>query len=217
MRAAAVFIPIALIVILVTILMQMSEIRLPVLRISLHNDFAGDDYIAVRLHPSGTMPAMYAMSLFSLPLSVLRFLQQEGAEDTGWIGRLYDLFSLRTYAGIVLFMLMIVFLSFVTARLTIDPERIAEQLRGSGDYLSGIRPGVQTERRLKFAIRFAAALSAIAMCIAAGLPLILRIRLGTETALYATGITLMMLTTLMTGLMEELRTERLLEQYHSFL
>ena len=213
---AVVFLPAAVFVILMTVLMESAEIRIPVRRISIRNEYAGDDYIAVKLHPVGTLPAMYAVSLISLPLYPLRLIQEDSPSDS-LLTALYDAFSIRSVPGLLLFILLLTALTFLLSRMMIDPANIADRLKESGDYLSGVHSGADTERYLKRSIHFAAFCSSAVICLCTALPFAVRLYTGNENALFTTSVTLMMLTGIISRLIEEHKTELRLTRYHSFL
>ena len=64
--------PAALCLIMVIIILAMENviIRIPVQRVSIHNDYAKDSYIPLKSDPIGVMPVMFAVSF----LMILRFL-----------------------------------------------------------------------------------------------------------------------------------------------
>ena len=58
---------ISLIVIMIMIILENAEKRIPVQRISIHNIYADKNYLAIKLNPIGVMPVMFSTAFFMLP------------------------------------------------------------------------------------------------------------------------------------------------------
>lgn len=204
-----------LVIIPVTLLMDRAELRIPMKRIFINNDYAGDSYIAIRLHPSGTMPAMYAMSLLSLIMYPLRLLLM-AFPDSRILQGMEKGFHLHSFTGLAVFLILLVILTFLMAQFTVDPAGIAEDLQKSGDYLTGVRAEKETVSYLQRRLLLASALSATVMCILAGVPLFLFILKDGARPFLNTGVTLMMMTGIMVRILDEVKTEKYLETYEPF-
>ena len=58
---------VSLFVMLVMLIMENTEKRIPVQRISIHNVYADKNYLAIKLNPIGIMPAMFSTAFFMFP------------------------------------------------------------------------------------------------------------------------------------------------------
>lgn len=47
--------------------------------------------------------------------------------------------------GLIIYLFLIVVFSFFYANIQINPQRIAENFQNSGTYITGLRPGNETE------------------------------------------------------------------------
>ncbi len=63
-----------ILLILLGLVMENAEFRIPMQRISIHNIYADQNYVAIKLNPVGMMPAMFASVFFTIPQIVVRLL-----------------------------------------------------------------------------------------------------------------------------------------------
>ncbi|SEA10797.1 accessory Sec system translocase SecY2 [Lachnospiraceae bacterium NK3A20] len=212
--AAALF---SLLLILMVLLLQRAEIHLPINRVMIHNVYADKDYLAISMLPAGTMPAMFALTFFMLPVYALRFfsLLMPGRAEAFRDIALW--FSLGTPHGVVLYLAIMVGLTVVFAHINIDPQDIADGLMKSGDCIPGIRPGEETAEHIERRIAAGILISVIAMGIGIGLPLAVGIlwRLPQEITMLPT--TILILASLVVTIMDEYETLRTFEYYRPFL
>jgi preprotein translocase subunit SecY len=96
-------------------------------------------YIPLKVNSAGVMPIIFAQAIMFLPLSFAGFGGGEGTP--GWI------IALSNYTGFwynfTFALLIVVFTYFYTA-ITINPQRLAEDIRKNGGFIPGIKPGKKT-------------------------------------------------------------------------
>ena len=95
------------------------------------------DYIPLKLNAAGVMPIIFAQAIMFLPLALgQRFPVLVGLTDpNGWQ---YN----------VIFALLIIIFSYFYTAITIPTNKMAEDLKRSGGFIPGIRPGKDTADRL---------------------------------------------------------------------
>lgn len=101
-------------------------------------------HLPLKVNVSGVIPAIFASSLLLFPATVAQmFGQRSGMEwlqDVAlWIGPGQPL-------NILLFTVLIVFFCFFYTALMFNPREVAENLKKSGAYVPGIRPGEHTAK-----------------------------------------------------------------------
>ena len=103
-------------------------------------------YIPLRLNASGVMPIIFAQALMFLPGLIGGM---GGIKDTAigqWmVIQFSDIFGL--WYNIVFGLLIVVFTYFYTA-ITVPTNKIADDLKRSGGFVPGIRPGTDTSNLL---------------------------------------------------------------------
>ena len=101
-------------------------------------------YIPLRLNASGVMPIIFAQALMFLPTTIGSALS-----DTSFgaflVQNFQDIFGL--WYNIVFGLLIVVFTYFYTA-ITVPTNKIADDLKRSGGFIHGIRPGTDTSNLL---------------------------------------------------------------------
>lgn len=196
--------------------MEGTEFRTTVRRVLINNQYADKDYIAIRMNPVGTMPVMYVMSIFTVPYYVLKLLDRL-QPGTAWVQRSLRDLNLNTVPGVVIFGIILWFLTMVLAAIFVQPGEIAENLQRQGDFLDSIEPGKPTVRYLTGQTRIASVLSA-AVSSALVLPMLyIHAKWGSYSAFYTMPMTVMILAGMVMSILEELKVYRTMEQYRMFL
>jgi len=97
-------------------------------------------YLPLKVNMAGVMPIIFASVLFVIPGILFQWL--------GW-GRMERIFQDQTgFIYVTLYASLIFSFSFFWNRLMFQPEEIANNLRESGSFIPGIRPGVKTAEYL---------------------------------------------------------------------
>jgi len=104
---------------------------------NIQNVAGSREYIPLKLNAAGVMPIIFAQAIMFLP---------------GYIGRKYPaLAELQDINGLwynVIFALLIIVFSYFYTAITIPTNKMAEDLKRSGGFIPGIRPGKDTAERL---------------------------------------------------------------------
>jgi preprotein translocase subunit SecY len=104
---------------------------------TMQNVAGSREYIPLKLNAAGVMPIIFAQAIMFLP---------------AYIGRKYpSLAELQDINGLwynVLFAVLIIVFSFFYTAITIPTNKMAEDLKRSGGFIPGIRPGKDTADRL---------------------------------------------------------------------
>ena len=99
-------------------------------------------YLPMKINQAGVIPAIFASSLLLFPASASTwFGQGEGFE---WLQEIALALGPGQPLYVILFSILIAFFCFFYTALQFDPKEISENLRRSGAYMPGIRPGDQT-------------------------------------------------------------------------
>lgn len=111
-------------------------------------------YIPLKVNQAGVIPVIFASSLLQLPSLVATALPTSGnALDPNWGDNVRQFIQNRLFtptdpAYILVFGLLIVGFAYFYNAISFDPGRRADELRKSGGFITGVRPGPQTERHL---------------------------------------------------------------------
>lgn len=101
-------------------------------------DQGARNYLPIKVNASGVMPIIFAQAIMTIP--VMMFASNDGTG--GFIQRtLGDIYGVSY--NVLLAVLIIVFTYFYTA-IMINPRKIADDLKKSGGFIPGVRPGEET-------------------------------------------------------------------------
>lgn len=99
------------------------------------------NYLPLKVNASGVMPIIFAQAILTIPMTI--FLSATDSKgEAGIVQRiLSDPYGL--WYNVILVVLIVVFTYFYTA-IMINPRKIADDLKRSGGFIPGIRPGEDT-------------------------------------------------------------------------
>jgi len=129
-------------ILLGVVYMQISTRKIPIQYANRQGK--SDSNIPMKLNSGGVIPVIFAQTILSIPLSIVGFAASSNT-STGLAGWLNSIFSYRQPIGFILYVLLIVIFSFFYSFLTINPEKISNNLSKSNAYVPGIRPGQDTQ------------------------------------------------------------------------
>ena len=103
--------------------------------------------IPVKLNSASVMPVIFASTIMSIPMTILGVLQLDTTTNdvAKW---LEQIFTNSKPIGCILYVILIVFFSFFYSFMTVDPDKIADNLDKQGAYIPGYRPGEDTKIQL---------------------------------------------------------------------
>jgi preprotein translocase subunit SecY len=133
----------------------------------------GMSYFPLRVNTAGVIPAIFASSLLMFPLTIGQFTDSPAIQ--GFIDTYLDpsrIIYQLIYIGLIIF-----FCYFYTA-IMIDPKDVAENIKKSGAYIPGIRPGKKTAEHIDKILTRITMIGALYMSAVCVLPTMLAIRYG---------------------------------------
>lgn len=136
-----------LLVIMACILLVMAVRRIPVqyARRTVAGEFEKDaaggnrQWIPLKLNASGVMPIIFAQAIMFIPAALAGLSDSEASQSIA--GTFSDMFGF--WYNFVFALLIILFTFFYTA-ITVPTNKMADDLKRSGGFIPGIRPGVET-------------------------------------------------------------------------
>lgn len=203
-------------IVFVTVLFEKSEFRIPVYRVMINNDLADANYIAIKLNPAGTMPVMFAMVFFMIPVYLIGALLEIWQEQPVLLA-IKSVFRLDNFVGIMLYLLTAVLLNYSFSFIMINPSELSKQFRETGDCIAGLRPGKETLEYIKKIIVLCVVPSCIMQCTFIGLPLFFKAALHSDSKVFQMPMTAMILTGIILNTYEEIKVIKNFRDYKAFL
>ncbi|MBG43921.1 MAG: preprotein translocase subunit SecY [Aequorivita sp.] len=107
------------------------------------NIFGARQFIPLKLNASGVMPIIFAQAIMFVPSAVASLSESDFAQ--GVQATFSDIFGF--WYNLVFAILIIIFTYFYTA-ITVPTNKMADDLKRSGGFIPGIKPGSQTAEYL---------------------------------------------------------------------
>lgn len=108
---------------------------------------AQNSHMPFKLNMAGVIPPIFASSIILFPSTLLSWFGS--ANQDGWLQKLATLLQHGQPVYILLFAATIIFFCYFYTALVFSPREMAENLKKSGAFVPGIRPGEQTSRYLE--------------------------------------------------------------------
>ncbi|HIT50515.1 MAG TPA: preprotein translocase subunit SecY [Candidatus Pelethenecus faecipullorum] len=103
--------------------------------------------IPIKLNSANVIPVIFASTLMSIPMTIVGVmgLSTSTSGAAFWINQI---FSNTQPIGMAVYVILIVFFSFFYSFMTVDPDKISDNLDKQGAYIPGYRPGEDTKVQL---------------------------------------------------------------------
>lgn len=105
---------------------------------------AQTQHLPLKLNMSGVIPPIFASSIILFPATLLRFVGAPGG--TGFLQQLANALSPGQALYTLLYAGLIIFFCFFYTALVFDSRETADNLKKSGAFIPGVRPGLMTAK-----------------------------------------------------------------------
>ncbi|MDB2410007.1 preprotein translocase subunit SecY [Pseudomonadales bacterium] len=106
---------------------------------------AQTSHLPLKVNMAGVIPAIFASSILLFPASIAQwFGQSSGGAGGEWLQELALYISPGQPLNVLLFTAFIIFFCFFYTALMFNPDEVADNLKRSGAFIPGIRPGKQS-------------------------------------------------------------------------
>jgi preprotein translocase subunit SecY len=97
-------------------------------------------YMPLKLNTAGVMPVIFASSVIFFPATIAQFTRWE------WLAKASSYVSPQTHFWIYtpVFVGVVIFFAFFYTSIVFNPDETADNMKKSGGYVPGIRPGKET-------------------------------------------------------------------------
>jgi len=141
------FLALAIVIVLSVVMIEEAVFRIPVS----YAKRAQTTYLPIKVNVAGVMPIIFAVSLVSLPALLGQALSKSSNAALASFSRQLSLaFSNTSILYLLSYFILVIAFTFVYSSVVFKPKDVAEELRKSGGFIPGIRPGQATEKRLEY-------------------------------------------------------------------
>lgn len=110
-------------------------------------------HLPIRVNVAGVLPIIFAVSLMLVPSFVARLLTASGKPELMDIGRnLAIWFEPTSWIYLTTYFIIVFFFTFFSALVFFNAEDLASELKKSGAFIPGTRPGAPTKKFLEFVV-----------------------------------------------------------------
>ena len=168
-------------------------------------------FLPLKLNMAGVIPPIFASSIILLPAGIAQKLATEG----GWITQVASQLRPGQPIYVALFASMIVFFCFFYTALVFNSRETADNLKRSGAFVPGYRPGEQTARYVDKVLMRLTLAGAIYITLVCLLPEFLQLQYGVQ--FYFGGTSLLIIVVVTMDFWAQVQNYMVSQQYDSLL
>ncbi|ELR64138.1 Preprotein translocase secY subunit [Photobacterium marinum] len=174
---------------------------------------AQSTHLPLKLNMAGVIPAIFASSIILFPGTLAQWFGQN--ENLGWLSDISLALSPGQPLYVMLYAAAIIFFCFFYTALVFNPRETADNLKKSGAFVPGIRPGEQTAKyidKVMTRLTLAGALYITFICL---IPEFMMI--AWNVRFYFGGTSLLIVVVVIMDFMAQVQTHLMSQQYESVL
>ncbi|SFV32901.1 preprotein translocase subunit SecY [Devosia crocina] len=176
--------------------------------------FQGDtSHLPLKLNTSGVIPVIFGSSLLLLPATIASFAAQGDAP--GWLTTVTALLGRGQPLYLALFAFFIIFFAFFYTAIVFNPTETADNLKRSGGFIPGIRPGERTAQHIDYVLTRITAVGALYLTVVALIPEVMFSQLAVSQFIGGTSLLIMVTVTLDT--VSQIQSHLVAQQYEGLL
>lgn len=169
-------------------------------------------HLPLKLNSAGVIPPIFASSLLLLPATLVGFSAVSGDSILGTISRI---FSHGHPVFISVYIALIVFFAFFYTAIVFNPAETSENLRKSGAFIAGIRPGKSTADYLDYVLTRLTAVGAIYLASICVIPELILSRV--QLPFYFGGTSLLIVVSVTIETISQVQSHLLAHQYEGLI
>ena len=178
--------------------------------------------IPLKVNTAGVIPVIFASSLMQTPVVIASFLGRgngtgigsqilRGLTSSYWCNPQYPYYSW----GLAVYILLTVFFAYFYTSITFNPLEIANNMKKSGGFIPGIRPGKPTVDYLQNILHYIIFIGACGLVIIQVIPFIFQGTLGASVSFGGTSLIIIIGVVLET--VKQIESQMLVRNYTGFL
>ncbi|GLQ18679.1 preprotein translocase subunit SecY [Maritalea porphyrae] len=176
--------------------------------------FQGDtSHLPLKLNTAGVIPVIFASSLLLLPATMASFAAQGDAP--GWLTTTAAVLGRGQPVYLAIFASLIFFFAFYYTSIVFNPTETADNLKKSGGFIPGIRPGERTAQHIDYVLTRITIVGAIYLTLVALIPEVLVSQLNVSAFLGGTSLLIMVTVTLDT--ISQVQSHLIAQQYEGLV
>lgn len=223
--AVVIIVGVIIITTVLVVLLQDAERRIPVQyakKVQGRKMIGGQSsHIPLKVNTAGVIPIIFASSILSVPSIFVSLFNIETNEF--WSNVLTSLNSNYWfksgypwgYLGLALYIVLVIFFAYFYTSITFNPIEVANNMKKSGGFIPGIRPGKPTQDYLNKILKYIIFIGAIALIIVAIIPMFFNGVFGANVSFG--GTSLIIIVGVIIETIKQVESQMLVRHYSGFL
>lgn len=174
---------------------------------------AQSTHLPLKINMAGVIPPIFASSIIMLPATLAQWFGNN--KSLSWLSDIGFALSPGQPLYLILFSASIIFFAFFYTALVFNPRETAENLKKSGAFIPGIRPGEQSARYIDGVMTRLTLVGAIYLTLVSLLPEFLM--LTWHVPFYFGGTSLLIIVVVIMDFMAQVQALMMSQQYESLL
>ena len=176
--------------------------------------YAGQSsHLPLKLNMAGVIPPIFASSIILFPSTLGGWVGQ--SENLGWLRNLTDALSPGEPLYVFCYAVGIIFFCFFYTAVVFNPQDTADNLKRSGAFVPGVRPGEQTARYIDTVVTRLTVAGAIYITLVCLLPEFLILRWNVP--FYFGGTSLLIVVVVVMDFIAQIQTHLMSHQYQGLM
>ena len=201
-------------IIVLVVLMQLAERRIPIQQSSSQalNKTKGDlNHIPLKINSASVIPVIFASPLIQGPQIIASWVNNDAYQ---WLQKICD-FSSPWF--LCFYAVLIILFTFFYTNLTIDPQKMADDLGKNGQYIPGVRPGTETKNYVSKVLNRITVLGALLLTFIAILPYVVSNLTGLPQSAAIGGTGIIIVVGIAMDTVKQMKSMLTSKQYKSFV
>jgi preprotein translocase subunit SecY len=174
---------------------------------------AQSSYLPFKLNIAGVIPPIFASAIILFPATLAQFFGS--GKSTQWLNQIGFALSMGQPLHFIFYSVAIVFFCFFYTSLMYNPKETAENLKKSGAFIPGIRPGDSTASYIDLVMTRLTFFGAIYITLVSLLPDVLMY--GWHMPVYFGGTSLLIVVVVLMDFIAQVQSHMLSHQYESIM
>lgn len=177
----------------------------------------GSSFMPLRVNYAGVMPVIFAQAILMFPAQILQFLGQK--MNVPFLIKFSVLLQQGSFLYITFYGLMILFFSYFWVATQFNELQIADDMKKSGGYIPGVRPGQATSDFLHRTMSRITLAGAIFLTIIAIIPILLGNAMNIDPIVsqFFGGTSMLIIVGVVLDTMRQMESHLLMRHYDGFL
>lgn len=176
---------------------------------------AQTSHLPLKINMAGVIPAIFASSLLLFPQSIASWMGAGEGKSAEILQSVAAALGPGQPLNIIIFMALIVFFCFFYTALMYNPNEVADNLKKSGAYIPGIRPGEQSARYIDSVLTRLTVVGSMYMAAVCLMPQFINIATGIP--FYLGGTSLLIVVVVLMDFMSQVQSHLMSRQYESLM